>query len=81
MLACNVILENLVDATKYTLSVSQVVALSSGDPEMLKAAQDDLNSIQETNHVISEDLFMESLEKGIIAGFDDVFDDNLEKRP
>jgi hypothetical protein len=37
---CKIILANLEDKKKYTLTVSQLVALSSGDEELIKAVND-----------------------------------------
>lgn len=41
ILACSVIMKNLEDSKKYTLSVSQLVALSSGDEDMMKGQKTD----------------------------------------
>lgn len=74
IVSCNVIMNNLEDANKYTLSVSQLVALSSGDEEMLKG-------VEENALTMTEEVYESALQKGVLnfpLDVDDL-DDTLEK--
>lgn len=75
IVSCNVVVKNLEDGNKYTLSVSQLVALCSGDEEMQKG-------VDEISIHMTEKVYNEALEKGILKhpmDMGQVFDDNLEK--